>query len=78
MTMDKKIVDFGRFFEEKSDFGDAGEDFGWKNRVAKNSEKIGDFSPIFGKRSIFTDFSASLYTRLGGAPGPPLSAIYRR
>ena len=42
--MDKKIVYFGRFFGEKSDFGGAGKDIGMEKSEKKNRRKIADFS----------------------------------
>ena len=41
---DKKIVDFGRFFGEKSDFGGAGKDIEMEKLEKKNRRKIANFS----------------------------------
>ena len=57
MGMDKKIADFGRFFEEKSDFGGAGKDIGMEKSGKKNRRKIADFSDKNKFFPIKTDFS---------------------
>ena len=44
-TMDKKIVFFGRFFEEKSVFGGVGKDFRVEKSKVKKSEKNRLFFP---------------------------------
>ena len=49
--MDKKIVDFGRFFGEKSDFGGAGKDIGMEKSEKK---KIGEKSLIFPIKTYFS------------------------
>ena len=53
--MNKKIVDFGRFFGEKSDFGGAGKDIGMEKsgKKKKNRRKIADFSD---KNRFFLEF----------------------
>ena len=51
MPMDKKIAFFGQFFEEKSVYSGAGNDFGMEKSGVKNRGIIGK------NRQFFPDFS---------------------
>ena len=56
ITRDKKIVEIGRFFGEKSDFGGPEKDFAVEKSEKKNRRKIADFSWKFFFFDFFPDF----------------------